>query len=109
MIHAGEIYFVAGVEIGVCANARPCIVLQVRATTALICILSAQFDLAEGHEVTILTTDADFPASGLERDSFIPEFAERWVEISVLKKANFLGQAVGDFKRKVENWCGVTF
>jgi hypothetical protein len=107
MVLAGEIYFVAGVEIGVCSDARPCLVLQVFKSTALICILSAQFDLAEGHEITLLKSDANFPESGLKKNSFIPDAPERDVSIDVLEKSIRLGKADGNFKRQVEQWFGV--
>lgn len=108
MIHPGEIYFVSGVEIGLCKDARPCVVLQVHSKTALICVLSAQFDMAEGHEITLLKSDADFKPSGLDRDSFVPDAPERDVALSVLEKSIFLGHAVGDFKTKIEKMFGVT-
>ena len=108
MVRVGEIYLVAGVEIGICTDARPCIILQVHNTTALICLLSAQFDLAEGHEITLLKTDIDFPASGLKKDSFIPDAPERDIAINVLQRSTLLGQVAGDFKLRVEKWFGIT-
>src|SRR6185295_19235718 len=102
MVTAGEIYLVDGIELGLCTDARPCLVLQIFKDTALICAISAQLELAEGHEITLLKSDSEFPASGLKKDSFMPDVPERDVKLSALKKSSFLGRAEGEFKRKVE-------
>jgi|SRR5579862_2294222 len=76
MVQPGEIYWVEGVDLGKCKDARPCLVLYVSGKVARVCRLSAQLDLAEGGEVTLLKSDPDFAASGLKRSSYIPRFAE---------------------------------
>ncbi len=104
MIRPGEIYLVNGVALGTSRDSRPCLVLLVYPKTARLCFFSTQFDSADGDEITLLKSDADFPASGLKVN--VPE-AE--IPIAVLDKSPRMGVATGEFRRKVEEFYGVKF
>ena len=109
MVQPSEIYLVESVDLGKCKDARPCLVLYVSGKDARICCLSAQMDLAEGGEVTLLKSDPDFTASGLKRSSYIPMFAEYEIPVAALERSKRLGAAQGGFKKKVENFFGISF
>src|ERR1700733_3399398 len=99
MIQPGEIYLVEGVDLGKCKDGRPCLVLYISGKDARVCRLSAQLELAEGGEVTLLKSDPDFAASGLKRSSYIPMFAEYEIPVAVLERSKRWGSAQGGFKK----------
>lgn len=109
MVRPGDIYLVKGVDLGVCHDSRPCLVLLVQGNKARLCYFSSQFDCAEGNEITLLKCDPEFSASGLKKDSYITNAPEGNLSLEVLDRSRRVGQATGEFKRKVEKYFGVTF
>ena len=99
MIRAGDIYLIPGMRIGKCVDSRPCLVLAVFSNSAYICLLSSQFDMTQGHEITLLKSDPEFAESGLTKDSFILEFSGHDLALSTFEKAHYLGRAIGNFKK----------
>lgn len=106
MATPGEIYLVKDVGLGLCLDARPCVVLAGLGDKALVCCLSAQFDCAKDGDVTLLKTDPDFDASGLKKDTYIPDYREIRIPMGALKRAARVGRATGDFKKKIDALYG---
>ena len=102
MAKPGDIYLLKNARLGSCLDARPCVVLAVHGDKALVCYLSAQFDCAKSGNVTLLRTDPEFAASGLKKDSYIPDYREIQISIDALTPGMRLGKATGRFKAKIE-------
>lgn len=108
MVKSGEIYLLKETRLGLCRDGRPCLVLQVHKTTAVICFFSTQLGLMEGNEISLYKTDDGFAESGLDRDSYIVNFRQREIPISILANSKRMGCAAGEFKKKVEEWYGAS-
>ena len=106
MIQAGQIYFIANVDLGKADYGRPCLVLRASAHDATVCYFSTKFDLNVGAQVTIDESDGDFPATGLKSSSYIMNHPIPDVPLDYFKGAKLRGHATGEFKKKIEEWYG---
>ena len=106
MVKPGDIYLVRSAKLGSCLDARPCVVLAVFGETSLVYYMSSQFDCAIDAEIALLKTDPDFAASGLKKNSYIPQVDEIRKPTSELEKSKLLGHATGVFKNKIEELYG---
>ena len=107
MIQAGQIYFIPNVDLGKVKYGRPCLELRVFALDATVCYFSTKFNMNFGDQVTLDKSDPDFPASGLGDTSCIMNHPIDDVPLDFFNSAKLRGQAVGDFKKRVEDWYGM--
>ena len=108
-IEAGQIYFIRKrVPLGKADYGRPCLVLRISQSDASVCFFSTKMEYLESGQVALYTDDPDFKATVLRDSSRIIGGMTPDVPLDYFQGAKLLGRATGDFKKRVEEWYGMS-
>ena len=104
-IEPGQIYC-APIELKHAKYARPFIVLRLLTGEAIICCMSTKFELKQPADLTLHASDASFPSTGLNEDSYLVFRSIHAEPLGFFNNAKWLGCVEKEVKREVEEWWG---
>lgn len=101
-----DIYFLE-VKFRKCNDPRPCIVIHLGAgrVAALAMISSASGLARPGYDFEIRDDHPDFPATGLDRTSYV--VCDKIVEVDVSRLTEYVGRFENRLAEEFKKWMGI--